>query len=555
MQRSLEQEAAHNDRYLKQQQDNHLRGLGLFGNDETDAPTEDSDKDGIGLIESVPCEPDHSRAVDFVERYGDVKAGNAACASEADPDSCGGGCCRFGAFFVCDEDNRMAHLPCVCNRNTNKPKDYLISFSETEHEKAGEETADGPTAAPGMLDNLMGYLTGGETSAPADTVEKNGPMKQEFEEKLDGGGDGSDSADEPTDDSVTDYDSDSAGSTDDTTVAENSTESRSFVDTLLDTVGLGKDKESDKDFDPSQMLSGFEAIMPKSDNETDDSIYPEEYVFDYVDRDPIDYDEAQDQGDLGVSKKAGRAVNSTNPPDEEPASKSDSADNGGILGLFGIGGQDDSNTDESAEATKALAIGGEGSRKSIGSDSNGMFDFLNLTKSGDEDKGAVGGEGSRKSIGSGSNGMFDFLNLTKSGDDENKNCGGDSGNKCGGEPEADKGLDIGGEGMFDILNQTKSKVEDKEEGSSSESSSGMFDFLGSASETEAKSEEEGNNTTKTEEKKTEEEEEEEEEGSVTEEAESKVEREEEELAEAEEELSEAEKDLADIIGELSGGGR
>ena len=81
MQRSLEQEAAHNDRYLKQQQDNHLRGLGLFGNDETDAPTEDSDKDGIGLIESVPCEPDHSRAVDFVEMYGDVKAGNAACAN------------------------------------------------------------------------------------------------------------------------------------------------------------------------------------------------------------------------------------------------------------------------------------------------------------------------------------------------------------------------------------------------------------------------------------------------------------------------------------------
>lgn len=144
--RSPQQEQEHEEKYQRLR-----RGLGFFGGDSEEEEQKEQamllTSTSKTLIEAVPCEPDHSAAVAFVETYGDLNAGNGACAAEADPDSCSSGCCRFGQFFICDEDNKMAHLPCVCNRNTQNPEDYTVTFTEPDSERSGEvATADYTTA-------------------------------------------------------------------------------------------------------------------------------------------------------------------------------------------------------------------------------------------------------------------------------------------------------------------------------------------------------------------------------------------------------------------------
>lgn len=104
----------------------NLRGLSWFGFGEDKDAKKDTNQPEHGnestktieLIESVPCEPLHERALQFVNLFGDVNSGNEACAAEADPDSCSRGCCRFGTTFLCDETNAFIDLPCVCGRNT-----------------------------------------------------------------------------------------------------------------------------------------------------------------------------------------------------------------------------------------------------------------------------------------------------------------------------------------------------------------------------------------------------------------------------------------------------
>ena len=72
---------------------------------------------GDGLQEVHPCEPDVQRALDHVAAWGRGDLGDEDCL--ADPvNGCGGGCCRLGIYFICDEGGFAPHLPCVCNANT-----------------------------------------------------------------------------------------------------------------------------------------------------------------------------------------------------------------------------------------------------------------------------------------------------------------------------------------------------------------------------------------------------------------------------------------------------
>lgn len=121
------------------------RDLGWFGfGSDNTAEKKKAAGDMIPLIESVPCELDHNKAVSFVGRFGSLNAGNEACATEADPDSCSTGCCRFSTFFFCDVSNAFPDLPCVCNRNTaaNHPHrghDHVEAEAETKTEEKKEE--------------------------------------------------------------------------------------------------------------------------------------------------------------------------------------------------------------------------------------------------------------------------------------------------------------------------------------------------------------------------------------------------------------------------------
>ncbi|CAB9515700.1 expressed unknown protein [Seminavis robusta] len=97
----------------------------------------------VKLIESVPCEPNHEKAKAFVGLFGRIDSGNEACAAEADPDSCAGGCCRFGTYFLCDRINAYTELPCVCNRNTagNHPhRGHIHSSSSSSTTETTTET-------------------------------------------------------------------------------------------------------------------------------------------------------------------------------------------------------------------------------------------------------------------------------------------------------------------------------------------------------------------------------------------------------------------------------
>ena len=100
-----------------------------------------------GLIEVHSCEPNPQRAIDFVNIMGHAEKGDQGCL--ADPvNSCGGGCCRFGAYFICDTDNFAPHLACVCNSNTAPLPVSSPAPAPSPLAPAPTSTATGSAAVP-----------------------------------------------------------------------------------------------------------------------------------------------------------------------------------------------------------------------------------------------------------------------------------------------------------------------------------------------------------------------------------------------------------------------
>lgn len=56
---------------------------------------------GDALVEVHTCEPDPDKAREWVDAVGYPEQGNMECYD--DPvNACGGGCCRYGTYFICD---------------------------------------------------------------------------------------------------------------------------------------------------------------------------------------------------------------------------------------------------------------------------------------------------------------------------------------------------------------------------------------------------------------------------------------------------------------------
>jgi hypothetical protein len=159
-----------------------LRGLSWFGADGQggDDKNSSSVEEGtpgapgpmIQLMESTPCEPDHEKARAVVSLFGKIDSGNEACAAEADPDSCSGGCCRFGTHFLCDRNNAFPELPCVCNRNTaaNHPHQGhlhttgpVVSSTVEEEEKAQDTVPESTVTTERDGENIKLPSSSGES--------------------------------------------------------------------------------------------------------------------------------------------------------------------------------------------------------------------------------------------------------------------------------------------------------------------------------------------------------------------------------------------------------
>lgn len=69
--------------------------------------------DGYSIAEDHACVP-----------FNEEMQGRASLSLSDDTcrtNSCGGGCCRVYHWLICDEDNAMPQLACVCNDNTRPP--------------------------------------------------------------------------------------------------------------------------------------------------------------------------------------------------------------------------------------------------------------------------------------------------------------------------------------------------------------------------------------------------------------------------------------------------
>jgi hypothetical protein len=79
--------------------------------------TGDGGSTTTGISEWHGCEANPAKAIEYVDYMGQKDLGSLEC--YADPiNGCSGGCCRFGAYFICDTENFAPHLACVCNENT-----------------------------------------------------------------------------------------------------------------------------------------------------------------------------------------------------------------------------------------------------------------------------------------------------------------------------------------------------------------------------------------------------------------------------------------------------
>jgi hypothetical protein len=99
-----------------------------------------------GLTEWHSCEANPAKAIEYVDYMGHKDKGSLEC--YADPiNGCSGGCCRFGAYFICDTDNFAPHLACVCNENTQPAPGGGSSVSTPLPAPVGTVTTAPVTAA------------------------------------------------------------------------------------------------------------------------------------------------------------------------------------------------------------------------------------------------------------------------------------------------------------------------------------------------------------------------------------------------------------------------
>ena len=69
--------------------------------------------DGYSVAENHACVPFNEN----MQGRASMSLSDDACRTN----SCGGGCCRVYHWLICDEDNSMPQLACVCNENTRPP--------------------------------------------------------------------------------------------------------------------------------------------------------------------------------------------------------------------------------------------------------------------------------------------------------------------------------------------------------------------------------------------------------------------------------------------------
>ena len=272
------------------------RDLGWFG---FGSGNSDDDKKTSGvmipLIESVPCEPDHGKAVKFVERFGNIQAGNEACAAHADPNSCASGCCRFGTYFFCDVSNAFTDLPCVCNRNTaaNHP------HRGHDHTAAEESiaTADENTTTAGVRDGeeseaLNNTEEPAEAISPKDEYESTSPDEAKSEGIIDtvlgffGGkesGDDDNSSDEKKDEgseahaNISSSNSSTSSDSDDSSAGTSTISNSSSLKAEFEQALGGDEQESTNGSSESSSSSGgslkaeFEEEEKEEEEEADDS--------------------------------------------------------------------------------------------------------------------------------------------------------------------------------------------------------------------------------------------------------------------------------------------
>ena len=70
--------------------------------------------DGYSVAEDHTCVPFEESGI---QGRASMSLSDDACRTN----SCGGGCCRIFHWLICDEDNEMPQLSCVCNENTRPP--------------------------------------------------------------------------------------------------------------------------------------------------------------------------------------------------------------------------------------------------------------------------------------------------------------------------------------------------------------------------------------------------------------------------------------------------
>lgn len=70
--------------------------------------------DGYSIAEDHTCIPFEDNNV---KGRASLSLSDDACRTN----SCGGGCCRIYHWLICDENNEMPQLSCVCNENTRPP--------------------------------------------------------------------------------------------------------------------------------------------------------------------------------------------------------------------------------------------------------------------------------------------------------------------------------------------------------------------------------------------------------------------------------------------------
>ena len=100
--------------------------------------------DGYSVAEDHACVP-----------FNDEMQGRASLSLSDDScrtNSCGGGCCRVYHWLICDEDNEMPQLSCVCNGNTRPTPTSPPTNPPTPYPTLPPTTPQPTTASPMTTD-------------------------------------------------------------------------------------------------------------------------------------------------------------------------------------------------------------------------------------------------------------------------------------------------------------------------------------------------------------------------------------------------------------------